>query len=112
MAQVLPFAPQGRDVDLEFFNDHPDRKSHIRPAFDGENKKEFRELGFHDAKRRVIILWRVPVGHPVAPGGICKIPMILFSDESVTDDDATLLPIIDELMHNAAENYGMKPRRQ
>lgn len=110
MADILQLAPAGRDVDLEFFNDHRDRQTHIRTAFDRENQKEFRELGFHDARRRRILMWRVPEGSAAAVGGIVKIPFLAFADEEIRDDDATLLPILHEVMGQAAADYGMVRR--
>lgn len=107
MGAILPFAPKGRDVDLEFFNDHRDRQTHIRTAFDQENQDEFRSLGFHDIGRRRILMWRVPEGSKSSVGGIVKIPFLAFSDETIRDDDETLLPILHEIMGEAAANYGM-----
>ena len=110
MSNILPSPLAGRDVDLEFFNAHPDRQTHIRVAFDGENKREFRTLGLHDARRRRILLWRVPPGSAAAVGGVVKIPFLAFSDETIRDDDATLLPILHEIMGDAAAQYGMVAR--
>jgi hypothetical protein len=104
--------------DAEFFTTYPDRRSRIRkPWLDQfgacENEAEFRSLGPHDYDRRRIIVWRA---HSM-PGArlsdkLLIIPFLLFSDEAVSDTDATLLPIIDEIMQNAAEDYGMMPKRR
>lgn len=107
MGDILQLAPVGRDVDLEFFNDHRDRQTHIRTAFDRENQKEFRSLGFHDARRRRILMWRVPEGSAAMAGGIVKIPFLAFADEEIRDDDATLLPILHDVMGEAAAAYRM-----
>ena len=106
------------DPDAQWFADHLDRQAHIRQpvkvlemnkqravAYMDESEREFRTLGPHDKGRRRILLWRVPADNPyqkVKPNQILKIPMLAFSDESIEDDDATLLPILDTIMREAA----------
>jgi hypothetical protein len=106
------------DPDAQFFVDHPDRKAHIRAPrkelvidrqraahMVDECEMEFRSLGEHDRDRRRIILTRSDHrGMPIKDNKVLKIPFLLFSDESVEDADAVLLPIIFELMANAAEH--------
>lgn len=97
--------------DAHFFADHPDRSAHIRRAFRGECEGEFWSLGDHDRGRRRIILWRVPEGNPhyaeltrLSAGKVplFKIPFLAFADESIEDDDKVLLPIVQQLMAEAA----------
>lgn len=94
--------------DEGFFRDHPDRRAHIRTAYLGESEGEFWSLGEHERKRRRIILWRVPEGNPFydpAKRALLKIPFLAYADETIEDTDAVLLPIIEEVMQNALENY-------
>lgn len=100
------------DTDAQFFQQHPDRRARIRQPFGPtphrdqqravryleENEIQFRALGPHDKSRRRIIAWRTPADHPTHPNHILQIPMLLFADETIADDDTTLLPIVDELM--------------
>ena len=100
------------DPDAQFFQQHPDRRARIRlpegpkPMRDAqravrylaEDELQFRSLGAHDTSRRRILVWRTEPDHPTHPNTILRIPMLAFADETISDDDATLLPIIDELM--------------
>lgn len=112
------------DPDAQWFADHPDRKARIRKPlltlhqdkqrrqwYDDECSVEFRSLGEHKKDRRRIILWKVPMDNlaynPARPA-ILKIPMLLFSDETIEDRDDILLPIIDELMKEKAVEYGIQ----
>jgi hypothetical protein len=104
--------PQWLDQqDTLFFKLHPERRAHIRKALGAESEAEFRTLGDHERNRRRILLWRVPETNPYfeqlkqTQGGvpILKIPMLLFSDETVEDEDAVLLPMIHEIMKDAAQ---------
>lgn len=112
------------DPDTQFFTDHPLRRAHIRkPAtvlhvdkrshvtrYLPENEAEFRSLGEHNKDRRRIVCWRVPPEHPLYDAKKCivlKIPLLLWADESVEDDDTVLLPIIEEMMRDAAKNYAL-----
>lgn len=104
------------DTDAQWFADHLDRKAHIRlpelqrhidqqrsVRFLAECELEFRSLGPHDKTRRRIILTRV--GHdnqPLPEGKVLKIPFLAFGDESIEDTDEVLLPIIREIMVDAA----------
>jgi len=90
--------------DKNFFKDHPDRKAHIRLPYEQECAGEFWSLGDHEKDRRRVILWRVPPGNPAfdpARPVICKLGMLAYSDETIEDDDGTLLPIVEELMQEA-----------
>lgn len=109
--------------DEQFFTEHLDRITHIRKprlelvidrqrsaGYVPECDREFMTLGEHKRDRRRILLWRVPEGHPgYDPDAvrILKIPFLLFADETVEDNDATLLPIIQGIMEDAARKYGM-----
>ena len=108
-------------TDEQFFQQHPDRFSHIREPsqilqktkrrgmqYALECEREFRSLGSHNKDRRRILLWRVPPSHPLwdpKKERILKIPFLLFADETVEDRDDILLPIIKELMTDAAKNF-------
>ena len=103
------------DVDAQFFQQHRDRRARIRlpgrePYKDqqrfvrylDEAELQFRSLGPHDPRRRRIIAYRTPADHPTHPNHILKIPFLLFADETVEDTDAVLLPILNEIMKDAA----------
>lgn len=105
--------------DEQFFAQHPTRQAHIRlpefkPARDSqravrylhEEELAFRSLGPHQLSRRRIILYRVPKDNPMFDPHrpqIFKIPFLAFSDETIEDEDRVLLPIIHEIMLNAAK---------
>lgn len=101
--------------DTQFFSAHPDRQSRIRPPshlidmdrrshvtkYVWECEKEFISLGDHSRDRRRILVWRVPPDNPYykkAKQPLVKIPFLLFSDETVEDNDETLLPILHQIM--------------
>ena len=104
------------DEDAQWFSDHLDRKARIRqPAmqrhvdkqrsvrFLAECELEFRSLGPHDKTRRRILLTRIDFhGEPLPEGKVIKIPFLTFGDESIEDTDEVLLPIIRDLMLEAA----------
>lgn len=104
-------------TDEQFFAAHPDRQARIRQPtmvlgktsqrgvqYLDEGEAAFRSLGEHKRNRRRLLLWRVPKDNafydPRQPQ-ILKIPFLLFSDETVEDDDETLLPIIHKIMDDA-----------
>src|SRR5580700_11002732 len=89
------------DPDSQWFHSYPDRQSHIRNPikilmtdkqrgthYVDELAGEFWSLGDHNKDRRRILL--------------LKVPFLLFGDESVEDTDAVLLPILHEIMTDAA----------
>ena len=104
------------DQDQQFFLEHPARRAHIRmpggPTIHRDQQRavryltecelEFRSLGPHDKSRRRIIAYRRPADHPQAPNHIIKIPFLAFSDETIADDDHTLLPIVHNIMTDAS----------
>lgn len=95
------------DADLQFFEDHPDRRAHIRDANPHEMNGEFWSLGPHDSSRRRILIWLVPRSHPLKGRyPVLKIPFLAFADETIADEDRVLLPLIDKLMHDAAKEQG------
>jgi hypothetical protein len=100
------------DSDQAFFAQHRDRRARIRkPLNEREFEVEFRSLGDHAYHRRRLIVIRVqPRGAPGKP--LLPIPFLLFADETVEDRDDVLLPIVEEIMRDAAESYGIKPRRR
>lgn len=102
------------DQDAHFFTQHPTRQSRIRlPSkvahrdqqravrYLDEEELPFRSLGPHDPRRRRIIAYRLPADHLSHPNHIMKLPMLAFSDESIRDDDETLLPIVHSIMLQA-----------
>ncbi len=96
-----------KDNDAQFFRAFPTRKTHIRVAYKGENEMEFRTLGEHDRDRRRVILTRVTdIGLPIPDGKVLKIPFLAFADETIEDDDKVLLPILREIMRDAAMRGG------
>jgi hypothetical protein len=101
--------------DTQFFQQFPDRQARIRlpgrqlhrdqqraVRYLDEQELAFRQLGPHDVKRRRIIVVRVPADHPEYPNHLMQIPFLLFADETIADDDQTLLPIVNEIMLEAA----------
>lgn len=103
------------DPDAQFFSEHPDRTIRIRmpgkAAFKDqqravryldESEIEFKHLGPHDPRRRRIIAYRTEANHPTHPNTIIKIPFLAFSDETIEDTDAVLLPILAGIMVQAA----------
>jgi hypothetical protein len=105
MNNVKALARTFDNADRHFFAQHPDRQAHIRLPYLDECRGEFWALGEHNRTRRRIILWRVPRDNPYydpsAPQ-LMKLPMLLFSDESVEDTDEVLLAIIHEIMEQKA----------
>lgn len=111
------------DEDAQFFAQYPDRYAHIRQPkqvlvklpsrqvkYVPEMSGEFWSLGEHNEDRRRILLWRVPETHPSYDSKemkILRIPFLLFSDESIEDSDANLLPLIHQIMTDAAKKQGM-----
>ena len=104
--------------DQQFFAEHPDRQARIRlpgrePYKDAqravrylsEQELAFRQLGPHDERRRRIIAVRVPADHPTHANHIMQIPFLQYADEAIADDDATLLPLVRELMVEAANQH-------
>lgn len=107
LRQQNALATVWKDADAHFFHDHPTRKTHIRNAYSGENEREFQSLGEHDRSRRRVILCRVDnIGMPLPEGAVFKIPFLAFADETIEDDDRTLLPIYREIMLDAANRGG------
>lgn len=89
--------------DKRFFQTHPDRMAHIRLPYADECAGEFWALGDHVRTRRRILLCRADAyGKPLPDGKIFKIPFLAFSDETIEDRDDILLPIVREIMQNAA----------
>ena len=111
------------DEDAQFFTEHPDRYAHIREPklqlvklpsrqvkYVPEMSGEFWSLGEHKKERRRILLWRVPPNHPSFDPNemkILRIPFLLFSDESIADTDANLLPVLHQIMLDQAKKQGV-----
>ena len=95
------------DPDEQFFSSHPDRRAHIRNAAPHELNGEFWSLGPHDSSRRRILIWRVPDYHPMKNRyPLLRIPFLAYADESIVDEDSVLLPLIDQVMRDAAKTHG------
>ena len=94
--------------DTTWFRSFPLRQARIREPMAGEAEGEFATLGMHNPKRRRMLIWKAPPDSP-QPGRLIPIPFLLAADESVENDDSTLMPIIAELMENAAKEYGISP---
>ena len=112
------------DEDAQFFATHPDRYARIRMPkqvlardprtrqvrYVPECEGEFWSLGPHDKSRRRIICWRVPrdnVHYDPDHPQILKIPFLAFADEEIADRDDVLLPIVHEIMMDAAKKQGV-----
>lgn len=97
--------------DAGFFVDHPDRQAHIRTPVTAECRGEFWKLGTHEPSRRRILLLRVPKDNPYYQQGkqpLLKIPFLAFADEEIADRDDILLPIVHQIMQDAARHYGAR----
>ena len=103
------------DQDEQFFRERPDRKARIRmpgrePHRDqqravrylSESELQFRQLGPHDARRRRIIVHRLPADHPTHANHLLKIPFLQFADETIEDTDEVLMEIVHDIMLQAA----------
>ncbi len=94
--------------DKRFFQSYPDRLAHIRLPYRDECSGEFWSLGDHQRTRRRILLTRADAyGNKLPDNKILKIPFLAFADESIEDDDAVLLPIVQQIMQDAAKG-GMR----
>jgi hypothetical protein len=83
--------------DAVFFKRHQRRRFRIRrPAPDEFNFEEC--FGMHETEREAIIAVRTLAG-------IIRIPFLKFADEEIADNDETLKPIVDDMMHRADERF-------
>lgn len=87
----------GMADDVTWFMSHPVRLSRIRNPWPGEMWNAFQALGMHDANRRRILTWKAP-----SDGVLYRVPMIAFSDETIENEDAILLPMLDDMMKPSA----------
>lgn len=104
-------------TDEQFFATYPDRQARIRTPkpvltmlnnhsvmYLPECEQEFLSLGYHQKKRRRILLYRIPPDNPhfdpMRPQ-LIKIPFLAFSDEIIEDNDAVLLPLVHRIMTEA-----------
>lgn len=96
-------------ADGTYFRRFPDRRYHIRNAYENENSREFFSLGSHDKNRRRIILCRVDaLQEPLPSNMVLKIPFLAFADESIEDSDDVLFPIIRDIMADALKREKLK----
>jgi len=109
--------------DAQFFAAHPDRHARIRlPGrvlakspqravyYRDECEGEFWSLGEHDKTRRRILVWRVPKDSPYYAAQkqpLLPIPFLAYADETIEDTDEVLLPLIHEIMLDAAKKQGV-----
>jgi hypothetical protein len=112
ITELPPVIPaEAKLEDRIFFKEHRDRVLRIRFPKEGEYLREFRGFGMHQEDRRRVIVARIPAGmsrrHNV---DFVRVPFLLFSDETVEDRDDVLHPILDSIMRDAAEGWGMKRR--
>ena len=94
--------------DLRYFTQLPKRQTRLRTPAPGEFVTSWRLLGDHQPDRRRVLIWRVPADNPgrrLIEDGLMRIPILLRSDETVENDDATLLPILDAQMRAAAVGH-------
>lgn len=82
--------------DRVWFDQFPRRQARIRHPALGEAKAEFATLGPHDPDRRRMIIVRVPDGH--FKGQLMPIPFLAFADEEIANEDAVIMPIVDQIM--------------
>jgi hypothetical protein len=100
------------DPDILFFREHRDRQVRIRPAVGNEEDAAFKSLGPHNIDRRRIIVLRVPNDARMAAGKLMKIPYLLFDDTTVEDTDEILLPLVHQVMMEAAKGYNIHPPKR
>ncbi len=93
--------------DTLFFQKHRGRHARIRKPFGNEAEDDYRQLGYHDPARRRMLVWKVPQDGPF-PGRLIPVPIITGFDESIEDDDAILLPMLAEIMNDAAKELGIE----
>lgn len=97
------------DTDQAFFADHPTRRTRIRDAIGDEQAAAFQSLGDHDAKRRRIVIWKLPPSmRQHGTPELLKIPFLAFGDETIENEDSILMPLIHQLMADAAKHYGIE----
>jgi hypothetical protein len=108
--RLVGYGP-GEEPDARWFARFPKRLTRIRQPDKGEAENEFRALGPHSADRRRMLILRMPDGP--TKGRLMPIPLLLFADETVENEDSILLPIIHEIMGDAAKEFGISiPRVQ
>lgn len=84
--------------DNAWFTEHPTRITRIRTPFPGEYGPEFISLGLHDQKRRRILTWRMMA---VGDNVLGRVPFLATTDETIENEDAILVPILDDMMKSA-----------
>lgn len=91
--------------DEHWFRLHPSRRSRIRPPVIGEFGAAWQMMGMHNITRRRVLVWRIPANNPgrgIIPDGLMRIPMLAHADETIENEDHTLLPMLDVMMKAAA----------
>lgn len=97
------------DTDKAFFADFPQRKTRIRDAIGDEQDAAFQSLGDHDRSRRRMVIWKLPPSmRQHGTPELLKIPFLAFGDETIENEDRILMPIVHQLMEDAAKHYGIK----
>ena len=96
-------------ADGTYFRRYPDRRYHIRNAYENECRGEFFSLGMHDKNRCRIILCRVDaLQEPLPDNKVLKIPFLAFADEEISDTDDILFPIVRDIMADALKREKMR----
>ena|ERR1700722_7874335 len=94
--------------DEQFFAEHRDRHYRIRVPEMLEGETEFLSLGPHRLDRRRMIVMKADNSEARRQGlRVLAIPFLLYADETVEDRDDILKPIVNEIMVDAAQKYGM-----
>ena len=76
-----------------------------------EMDQEFRSLDPHSYLQRRIIVWKVPdfirAPYMAYAGKIIRIPFVLAVRENIEDNDKVLMPLIEKMMEEANQVYGL-----
>lgn len=109
MGDTKALAKLWERADGAYFRRYPDRRYHIRNAYENENAGEFWTLGAHDKNRRRVILCRVDaLQEPLPNNKVMKIPFLAFADEEISDTDDILFPIVRDIMADALKREKLK----
>lgn len=97
--------------DVIWFRQRAKRQCRIRLPAGTEFASAWRYLGDHNADRRRVLIWRIPLGEPgrnMFADGLMRIPFLALADETIEDDDDVLLKILDEIMRDAAKQESVQ----
>lgn len=88
----------GMSDDVRWFVTHGERLTRIRTPWPGEMAQAFEVLGMHDRARRRILTWKAPNN-----GVLFRVPFVAHADETIENEDEVLIPILDQMMAEAAK---------